>query len=999
MSSTTSHTPILASSQPFSGLALTVISANIEGFSSAKSNIIAEVCKQHQCNVLCLQETHRSSRHNRPVVPGMDLIAEIPHEKHGSAIYVRSGSSVISTTTNNNNGIECLSAHLEGITITSVYKPPGVPFVPAGQMVQSGMPSQVFIGDFNSHSTAWGYNNTYVDGECVQKWAEANHLRLVHDPKLPASFYSGRWKRGYNPDLIFGSDTIAEGCVKTILDPVPHTQHRPLCLQIKAVVTPKTVPHLRRFNFKKANWKSFSSDLDSYVSELDASAEQYPDFIQAVFKSSKRNIPRGCRTNYIPGLSPSSADLYEDYKERFENDPFAPATAEAGEIVMAAISKEKRKMWQEMIESTDLTHSSRKAWNTIKRLSVDNTKAEYHSNVTANQIAHQLLLNGKSNATMPKQSKPRLKRPNEENNPGLTNPFTSQELENGIKALKQGKTAGLDNIRAEQITQFGSTTRKWLLRFYNNCLRNHRLPKLWRKAKVIALLKPGKDPNDPKSFRPISLLSHLYKLFERLLLNRLQPLIEDHIISEQAGFRPGKSCTGQLLNLTQHIENGFEEGLITGAVFVDLSAAYDTVNHRLLLSKILNTTKDFRFTELMQSLLSNRRYFVSFCGKSSRWRRQKNGLPQGSVLAPILYNIYTNDQPVYAGTRSFLYADDLCITTQHKDFRSTEKTLSEALDGLTTYYSNNHLRANPTKTQVCAFHLRTRDAKRKLDISWNGTKLSHCNNPSYLGVKLDRSLTYRAHVEKLRAKVAARNNILRKLGNSKWGAHPETIRSTALALCYSTAEYASPVWSRSAHAKNINPMLNESCRCITGCLKPTNANSLHILSGISPPDIRRDVASRKERTVQVADPRHPLHNQHPACSRLKSRKSFLATTEPLDLDAASTRLQLWQERLATEPTDISMELSPVEKLPPGTDAPWKNWRCLNRLRTGTGRCGVSMQFWGYTNDPPICDCGHPQQTMKHLLECPSLESRCTAQDLAEFNKRARACVMRWASVV
>ena len=125
---------------------------------------------------------------------------------------------------------------------------------------------------------------------------------------------------------------------------------------------------------------------------------------------------------------------------------------------------------------------------------------------------------------------------------------------------------------------------------------------------------------------------------------------------------------------------------------------------------------------------------------------------------------------------------------------------------------------NPTKTQVCAFHLRSRDATCKLNISWNGIKLSHCINPSYLGVKLDRSLTYRVHVEKLRAEVAVRNNVLHKLSNSKWGAHPATICSTALALCYSTAEYAYPVWSRSAHAKKINPMLNESCRCITGCL-------------------------------------------------------------------------------------------------------------------------------------------------------------------------------------
>ena len=96
----------------------------------------------------------------------------------------------------------------------------------------------------------------------------------------------------------------------------------------------------------------------------------------------------------------------------------------------------------------------------------------------------------------------------------------------------------------------------------------------------------------PKNYRPISLLCHTYKLYERLILNRIAPTIEEHLIKEQAGFRPGKSCTSQLLNLTQHIEDGYQFGKITGTAFVDLSAAYDTVNHIRLIQKLYNTTQD-----------------------------------------------------------------------------------------------------------------------------------------------------------------------------------------------------------------------------------------------------------------------------------------------------------------------------------------------------------------------------------------------------------------------
>ena len=153
--------------------------------------------------------------------------------------------------------------------------------------------------------------------------------------------------------------------------------------------------------------------------------------------------------------------------------------------------------------------------------------------------------------------------------------------------------------------------------------------------------------------------------------------------------------------------------------------------------------------------------------------------------------LYTNDQPIHPGTRSFVYADDLVVTTQSTDFAHIEETLTSALDGLSEYYTTNQLRANPTKTQVSLFHLRNCECGKQLNISWNGV---NCNLPVYLGVTLDRTLSYKAHIiEKTKKKVGTRNNIIRKLRTSKWGATPTTLRSSALALCYSAAEYACPV--------------------------------------------------------------------------------------------------------------------------------------------------------------------------------------------------------------
>ena len=271
-----------------------------------------------------------------------------------------------------------------------------------------------------------------------------------------------------------------------------------------------------------------------------------------------------------------------------------------------------------------------------------------------------------------------------------------------------------------------------------------------------------------------------------------------------------------------------------------------------------------------RGLLSNRRFFVQLNDKKSRWRSQKPGMPQGSVLAPLLFNVYTNDQPLPTDCNRFIYADDLCITTQHIYFQHVEHTLELALDEMSIYYSRNHLKPNPAKTQICCFHLRNRDSKHKLNVTWNGLELDHYPNPIYPGVTLDRTLSFKQHALKTKAKVNTRNNLLRELTNSRWGAHPATVRTTALALCFSAAEFACSSWGLSIHTGHVDSALN----------------------GIAPPHIRRKVASNVDRCLQEDDPRHPLHGQRPSKHRLPSRNSYLDSTEALTTSKQDARTTL-----------------------------------------------------------------------------------------------------------
>ena len=462
----------------------------------------------------------------------------------------------------------------------------------------------------------------------------------------------------------------------------------------------------------------------------------------------------------------------------------------------------QRDRWSEAVQSIDFSHSSRRAWSISNNLTRRSRHFPRHCYVSADAIASQLVRNGRYEDVNCKSSRFVTQEVSDlwwtiTSRPvNISGNFTSREFTVAFQYLKPGKALGSDSICLELILHAGSALKSCICCFLTSCVSRLKTPKICRRAPLVAIPKPKKPEENPKSYRPISLLCVPYKILERLIHTRVKPIADPQVPREQGGFRHGRSTVDQTVLLTRNMENSFEARKKTGAVFVDLTADYDIVRHQDLACKLLRLLPDKHIARMILELIRNKNFTLTTGdSKQNGFRRLRNGISQELVLAPLLFNIYIYDLPSTT-SRKYTYADDLALLHFSWYWKGLEETLSQNMATLSAYLRTWRLKLSLAKTLTAAFHLHNREPKRELKVCANGKLLPFFPVPTYLGVKLDRSLTIRHHFEILRKKLAARVTLLRRLAASGWGSGAKTLHTATLLLVYSATEYFAPVWCR-----------------------------------------------------------------------------------------------------------------------------------------------------------------------------------------------------------
>ena len=346
------------------------------------------------------------------------------------------------------------------------------------------------------------------------------------------------------------------------------------------------------------------------------------------------------------------------------------------------------------------------------------------------------------------------------------NPIHHTEVYKILTSLNNNKASGPFSIHNQILNTVPLEIAKILTDIFNLSFETGKFITRLKTVKVIPVFKNKGSSLEVSNYRPISLLSNIDKIFEKVVYSRLISFLNQHKIfsKNQFGFRSKHSTNDALVNITEQIRRALDRSQFACGTFIDLQKAFDTVDHKILLSKLANYGVRGLAKKWFSSYLSDRQQFVSIQNSVSESKSILHGVPQGSVLGPLLFLIYINDLPnAISNSDTFLFADDTCLLFSDSDTKVIEEKVNLDLKQLSSWLQANKIALNAAKTEVVLFRDPRKLIHDDINLVLDDFALSFSPHVKYLGILLDQHLNFKEHLKSLASKLSKANGIIAKL--------------------------------------------------------------------------------------------------------------------------------------------------------------------------------------------------------------------------------------------
>ena len=401
---------------------------------------------------------------------------------------------------------------------------------------------------------------------------------------------------------------------------------------------------------------------------------------------------------------------------------------------------------------------------------------------------------------------------------------------NEINKLKNKKSVGIDGISVQILKSCADILIQTITYIINKSIKEGKVPSSWKIAKVIPLHKKG-DKSNPDNYRPISLLPCMSKLMERIIQLQLLNYLKANniLVPFQSGFRASHSTVTALIKVTDDWLLAMDEGMYTGALFVDLRKAFDVVDHKELLKKLSAIGQNGVALQWFKNYLSDRRIVTMVNDTLSDEKVLTHGVPQGSLLGPLLFVIFINDlSSVFRSCHVHLYADDTVIYYSDKNVNVIESVLNTELQALDKWMSHNKLLVNYDKT--VSMLLGTRHMLSKCDalnLKIRDIRIDKVKNTKYLGINIDNELKWDVHIENMCQKLSKLIGFLGRLRH--------VINESSLNTIYKTVilphfDYGDVVWQSASKSSlfSLQKLQNRAGRIIMKVNPFSHVSNQHV---------------------------------------------------------------------------------------------------------------------------------------------------------------------------